>query len=158
MHSIRAALRRNRCRRRFPFPPPSPTTTTMSTCFVTNDRATGIYLSDATTRLIGGKYGGDVSPREADVQTTDVSTSGGCYTRNRRMVEGPSVASQWRKGASLSFVSAWARYLGRERPTRLSISESVPKRFRFGISKYQILIPFSSKAYSRKSKALRSPL
>lgn len=82
--------RRNRCRRRSPLPLPTTTTTTttMSTCLVTNDRATGIYLSDTATRLIGGKYGGDVSPREADVQTADVSTSGG-YTRNRRMTEGP---------------------------------------------------------------------
>lgn len=137
---------------------PSPTTTTtMSTCFVTNDRATGIYLSDAATRLIGGKYDGDVSPREADVQTADVSTSGCCYTRNRHGRR--AVGGLPRKGASLPFVSARARYLGRERPMWLSIPESVPKRFRFfGISKHQILIPFSSKAYSRKSKALRSPL
>jgi len=40
-------------------------------------------------RLIGGKYGGDVSPREADVQTADVSTSGG-YIRNRRTAKGLS--------------------------------------------------------------------
>lgn len=91
MHRMRAALRRrrNRCSR----PSPTTTTTTTSTCLVTNDRATGIYLSDAATRLIGGKYGGDVSPREADVQTADVSTSGD-YTRNRRTVEGPSVTPE----------------------------------------------------------------
>jgi len=52
-------------------------TTTTTTCLVTNDQATGIYLSDVATRLIGGKYGRDVSPREADIQTVNVSTSRG---------------------------------------------------------------------------------
>lgn len=52
---------------------------------VTNDRVTGIYLSDTATRLIGGKYGKDVTVRDECPNGGRVDVRD--YTRNRHMAK-----------------------------------------------------------------------
>jgi len=128
---MRGALMRQQWRQNLC--PPTTTTTTKMTYLVTNERGyTGIYLSDTATRLIGGKYGGDVVPRKADVQTTDVSTSGG-YTRNRHTAKGLS----WPPRKGPICLQTPAPYsLGHSRPTWLSIDKTSGLISRFYLFRY----------------------